>query len=63
MEDLEEAVVNVNKFLELLNEKHPVDKKKVSDAHKKLAELNTKLGYGVQAMKHLDELLKIAFQD
>lgn len=45
MEDLEEAVVNVNKFLDLIKDSVPLDKKEIGKAHKKLAELNQKLGY------------------
>ncbi len=42
MEDLEEAVVNVNKFLEIEvnKEKDQQNKKEIGKAHKKLAELN-----------------------
>jgi len=47
MEDLEESVVNVNHFLDLVKERQPIDKKKIGRAHNKLAELNSKLGYGV----------------
>ena len=42
MEELEEAVVNVNKFLEIEvnKDKERQDKKEIGKAHKKLAELN-----------------------
>lgn len=47
MEDLEEAVVNVNKFLQIEEgkEKDQQNKKEIGKGHKKLAELNQKLGY------------------
>lgn len=65
MEDLEEAVVKINAYLDHIKNIENLDKKKqkIGKGHKKLAELNQKLGYGVQAIKHLEQLLHIAFED
>ena len=57
MDDLGEAVLNVTKYLD----KSGDDKKKQGKAHKKLAELNSKLGNASAAIRNLESLLNIAF--
>jgi tetratricopeptide (TPR) repeat protein len=59
MDDLGEAVLNVTKFLDKSEE----DKRNQGLAHKKLAELNSKLGNAPAAIRNLEALLSIAFED
>ena len=57
----EKSVVYLNKFLDLCIETG--NKTLAGKAHKKLAETNSKLGNISAAIKHLESLLNIAFED
>lgn len=57
----DKSVVYLNKFLDLCIETG--NKKLAGKAHKKLAETNSKLGNISAAIKHLESLLNIAFED
>lgn len=68
MNDLEKAVEFVEKFLNICkadNNGPKIEKKKklTGNAHKKLAELHSKLGNASAAMRNLEALLNIAFED
>ena len=68
MEDLEKAVEYVDKFLSICKSdsngaKIEQKKKLTGNAHKKLAELHSKLGNASAAIRNLEALLNIAFED
>ena len=68
MEDLDRAVEYVEKFLNICKSdsgggKMEKKKKLTGKAHKKLAELHSKLGNGSAAIRNLEALLNIAFED
>lgn len=68
MDDLEKAVEFVEKFLNICksdsgNSKIEKKKKLTGNAHKKLAELHSKLGNASAAITNLEALLNIAFED
>lgn len=68
MDDLEEAVKHVDKFLSICKSasggsKIEKNKKLTGNAHKKLAELHSKLGNASAAITNLEALLNIAFED
>jgi tetratricopeptide (TPR) repeat protein len=68
MEDLEKAVEYVEKFLAICKSdagSSKIEKKKklTGNAHKKLAELHSKLGNASAAITNLEALLNIAYED
>ena len=68
MDDLEKAVEFVDKFLSICKSDSngsKIEKKKklTGNAHKKLAELHSKLGNASAAITNLEALLNIAFED
>lgn len=68
MNDLEKAVEYVEKFLHICKSDtsgSKIEKKKklTGNAHKKLAELHSKLGNASAAITNLEALLNIAFED
>jgi tetratricopeptide (TPR) repeat protein len=68
MDDLEKAVEFVEKFLNICKSDSggsKIEKKKklTGNAHKKLAELHSKLGNASAAITNLEALLNIAFED
>jgi len=67
MDDLQKAVEFVNKFLEICKSDtsgSKIEKKKklIGNAHKKLAELHSKLGNANDAIANLEALLNIAYE-
>lgn len=67
MEDLDKAVDFVEKFLNICksessNDKADQKKTLTGKAHKKLAELHSKLGNGSAAIRNLEALLSIAYE-
>jgi tetratricopeptide (TPR) repeat protein len=68
MDDLDKAVEYVEKFLNICKSDSngsKIEKKKklTGNAHKKLAELHSKLGNAAAAITNLESLLNIAFED
>lgn len=68
MDDLDKAVEYVEKFLNICksdtkDSKIEKNKKLTGNAHKKLAELHSKLGNASAAITNLEALLNIAYED
>jgi tetratricopeptide (TPR) repeat protein len=68
MDDLDKAVEYVEKFLNICksdtkDSKIVKNKKLTGNAHKKLAELHSKLGNASAAITNLEALLNIAYED
>ena len=59
--DLDKSIIILNKFLKLAEDTGKKDK--MGEAHKKLAETNSKIGNANQALKHLESLLNIAIEE